>query len=436
MVMFIEEDYKMNFQKFQEVLRIRLTPIAKKLDSQKHLQAIKAGMVRSLPILIVGSFFVLPIAVRNLLPACSIKDFLTQYMDLFTYATTFTMDAVSVYVAYNVADSLSTSYHLKTKSIGITAIAVQFILCLTKVDGNISFAYMGSKGIFVAMLSGMFVVEVTRFMRDKNMVIKMPASVPPMVSDSISALFPTAVNIITATIVTLLCIHQMGVPFPALIETLLKPLATNVDSLWFVAIIVFFTQLLWFFGLHGQSIVGVIWTPFALQYAVQNAANYAAGLPVEHIFTQHFYFTMIAASGSGLTIGLVLLMVRSKSQTLKAIGKVSIIPACFGINEPVIYGCPIVMNPYLFIPFVFGPVLVAIIDYAMVAFHIVGRPITVPPGFMPPAVGAFLMTLDWKAFVLVGATLVLMTAFYYPFFKAMEAEELEKEKNESQLINN
>ena len=359
---------------------------------------------------------------------CGIKEFLSANMDFFTYATTFTTDAVSIFVAFNVADSLTNSYGLKTKRTGITAIAAQLILCLQKVDGNISFSYIGSKGIFVAMLVGMFVVEVTRIMRDKNLVIKMPKSVPPMVSDSMSALIPTAVSIILVTVISLISLNVVGVPFPALIETALSPISTNVDSLWFILVIVFFTQLLWFFGLHGQSIVGVIWQPFALQYAVENAANFAAGLPVEHVFTQHFYFTLIAASGSGLTLGLVLLMIRSKSEAYKAIGKVSIIPACFGINEPVIYGLPIVMNPYLFIPFVFGPVIVAAIDYLAVAWNIVGRPIAVPPGFMPPGVGAFLMTLDWKAVVLVLVTLALMTLFYYPFFKAMEAGEVEKEQ--------
>lgn len=418
----------MKFEKFQETLRSKLTPIALKLESQRHLQAIKSGMVGSLPILIIGSFFLLPLAIRNLLPACGVKEFLTQNMALFTYATSFTTDAVSLFVAFNVANSLATSYQLNAKSNGITAISVQMILCLVKNDNEISFGYIGSKGIFVAMISAMFVVEITRIMRDKNMVIKMPKSVPPMVSDSMSALLPTAVSIIGATIISLVCTNTLGVPLPALMEKILSPLARNVDSLWFILIIVFFTQLLWFLGLHGQSIVGVIWQPFALQYAVDNAANFASGLPVEHIFTQHFYFTLIAASGSGLTIGLVILMISSKSEAFKAVGKVSLIPACFGINEPVIYGCPIAMNPYLCIPFIFGPVIVAAIDYMAIYFGLVGRPIAVPPGFMPPGVGTFLMTLDWRAIILVLITLILMTIFYYPFFKVMEAEELEKEK--------
>lgn len=418
----------MNAIKFQEMLKDKLTPIALKLESQKHLQAIKDGMLGAIPILIIGSFCLLPMALKNLLPVCALKDFLSANMDLFTYPTAFTTDIVSIFIAYNIADSLSKSYGLKTKNPGITAIAMQFIFCATKVDGNYSMAYMGSKGIFVAIISALLVVEITRFMKKHNFVIKMPKSVPPMVSDSMSSLLPAAFSIILATVISLLCMHYAQVPFVQLITLLMAPAVSNVDSLPFVLIIVLFTQLLWFFGLHGQSIVGVIWTPFAIQYAAENAANYAAGLPVEHIFTNHMYFTMIAASGSGLTLGLVFLMIRSKSASLKAVGKVSLVPAFFGINEPVIYGCPIVMNPFLFIPFVFGPVLIAGIDYLVLASGLVGRAIVIPPGFMPPGVGAFLMTLDWKAAVLVIATLVLMTACYYPFFKTMEANELRREQ--------
>lgn len=422
----------MKIENFQEVLKEKLTPIALKLDNQKHLQAIKDGMLGAIPILIIGSFCLLPLALNNLLPACGLKTFLSANIGIFTYPTAFTTDIVSFFIAYGIADSLTKSYRLKSKNPGLTAIAVQFILCVTKIDGNFSMKYAGSKGIFVAIIAAFMVVGITKFMRDKNLVIKMPAGVPPMVADSMSALFPAALSIILGTAVSLLSVHFAGVPFPGLLEKLLSPIMTSIDSLWFVMIAVFFTQLLWFLGLHGQSIVAVIWQPFAIQYAAENAANFANGLPVEHIFTNHFFLTMIAASGSGLTLGLVIMMARSKSKSLKAVGKVSLIPAFFGINEPVIYGCPIVMNPFLFIPFIFGPVLVAMIDYLALATGIVGKAIVIPPGFMPPGVGAFLMTLDWKAPVLVIASLIAMTIFYYPFFKAMEANEIAKEQTEIQ----
>lgn len=418
----------MSFENFENTLQKYLKPIAVKLENQKHLQAIKDGMLAAIPILIVGSFCLIPNAIGSLLPECGIKEFILNNKQYFSYPAAFTTDVISIFMAYSIADCLAKSYSMKTKANGIIAVAVQFVFCASKVEGTYDLTYLGSRGIFTAIVGAFMVVEITRIMRDKNIIIRMPKSVPPMVSDSMSALLPAFVEIVLATIITCTCVNLTGGLFPALLENILAPIKAGTDSLVFTVFIVLFCQLLWFLGMHGTSISGVIWKPFAIQFATENIANYAAGQPVEHIFTNQFFLTMLMASGAGLTIGLVILLLRSQSKTFKAIGKVSIIPACFGINEPLIYGLPIVMNPYMFIPFVFGPVIVAVIDYLAIAMGIVGKQIVQAPGFMPPGVGAFLMTLDWKVFILVILTIVLMTLFYYPFFKVMEKNEIEKEK--------
>ncbi|HBH3596979.1 TPA: PTS sugar transporter subunit IIC, partial [Clostridioides difficile] len=138
------------------------------------------------------------------------------------------------------------------------------------------------------------------------------------------------------------------------------------------------------------------------------------------------YYGFLQVTGSGITLGLVYLMSRSKCKSFNSMGKVVILPSLFGINEPVIFGTPIVMNPYMFVPFVFGPVLVGALNFMALKVGLVGLPIAEPPGFLPPGVAAFLMTLDWKAIVLVFASIILMTLIYYPFFKIMEKEELNK----------
>ena len=120
-------------------------------------------------------------------------------------------------------------------------------------------------------------------------------------------------------------------------------------------------------------------------------------------------------------------MMRSKSENYKAIGKASIVPSLFGIKEPVIFGAPILLNPFMFIPFVFGPLLITVMAYYAMNLDFIGKPIANPPGFMPPGVGAYLMTLDWKVVVFVIISLVIMTAIYYPFFKMMETQELKRE---------
>ena len=110
---------------------------------------------------------------------------------------------------------------------------------------------------------------------------------------------------------------------------------------------------MWFFGLHGPSITSAVWATFAIAYAAENIAAYTAGQPVQHIFTFGLFYGILCVTGSGLTLGLNILMMRSKAKSLSSVGKVSIIPSLFGINEPLIFGTPIILNPFMFIPFVF-----------------------------------------------------------------------------------
>lgn len=266
-----------------------------------------------------------------------------------------------------------------------------------------------------------------------NWTIRMPDSVPPMVSESFMSLIPFAVNVILAVAVALLCQTYAGTTFPKIIISLLAPAISSMDSVWAVAIIIFLTQLLWVFGLHGAAITQSVWAPFAITYAAENAAAVAAGATPEHIFTYGFYFGFLQVSGSGMTLLLVIMMCRSKAKSLSSIGKVGIVPSIFGINEPIIFGLPMIMNPYMLVPFVLGPVICAVISYEAMATGLVSLPLGEAPGFLPPGFQAFLLTMDWKAAVLAIFNVVLMGVFYYPFFKAMEADEVRKEReNEAQ----
>lgn len=418
----------MNTSKLQTYLSKWLMPIANKVEQQKHLQAIKDGMIAIIPIIIIGSLCILPIAFMNLLPNGPIHQFFASIIGYFTYPEKFTNGLLSVYAAYFIAESLAKKYEMKTTQIGIISIVVHLILSGVIIEKGIGNAFLGAEGLFTSIISAILTVEVTRFMINKKMVVKLPDSVPVMVSDSFSSLFPLIGNVVIATTIASISIKISGKVFPELVMSLLAPAVSSMDTLPALLIIIFLTQLLWFFGLHGPAITSAVWAPFAIKYAADNVAAYAAGKAATHLFTFGLYYNMLQVTGSGLTLGLVILMMRSKSKSLNAIGKVSIVPSLFGINEPVIFGAPIILNPLLFIPFVFGPLLVTILTYFSMTSGLVGMPIVNPPGFLPPGVGAFLMTLDWKSVVLVFVNLILMTLIYYPFFKAMEADELKKEQ--------
>lgn len=416
-------------QKFQDKLIKYLMPIAEKLDSQKHIQAIKDGMIAGIPIIIVGSFCLLPLAFANLLQSGAVFDFLIKYMDVFTYAVKFTNDLLSIYVAMFIARSLAKQYGIENGQIMITALAFHLIISTVGIDGGLSTNYLGATGLFTSIISGLITVEVTRLLLKYNIVIKLPDSVPEMVTESFGALIPLVTNIVIAVGIAIVSLNVSGEPFPAMLMTFLAPAISTMDTLPALLIVIFLTQLLWFFGLHGPSITSAVWAPFAISYGAANIAAYANNETVMHIFTFGFYYNILQVTGSGLTLGLVILMMRSKSQKFKAIGKASIAPSLFGINEPVIFGAPIILNPFMFIPFVFGPLLVTVLAYFGMTLGFITKPIANPPGFMPPGVGAYLMTFDWTAVVFVFFSLFLMTAIYYPFFKMMEAQELKNEES-------
>lgn len=418
---------QMGTSKLQQVLNKYLMPLANKIEQQKHLQAIKEGMIAIIPIIIIGSFCLLPIAIKNLIGSGAIADFLGLHMTGLTYANQFTMGLISIYAVFFIANALAKQYNLKSPLIGVSAIIVHLILSGIPIDGGLGTSYLGAEGLFTSIVSAILTVEVTRFMVKKNLVIKMPDSVPDMVIESFAMLIPLIVNIILATVISLTIQTGSGMTFPQWVMKILAPALSSMDTLPAILIVIFLTQLLWFFGLHGPGITSAVWVPFAISYGAANVAAYAAGETVSHFFTFGFYYALLQVSGSGLTLGLVILMMCSKSKNFSSLGKIAIVPSLFGINEPVIFGAPIILNPFLFIPFVFGPLVIACICYFSMASGLVGMPIAEPPCFSPPGVGAFLMTMDWKAVVLVFACLALMTLIYYPFFKAMEAEELKKE---------
>lgn len=417
--------------KFQDTLMKFLMPIANKVEQQKHLQAIKDGMIAVIPVIIIGSISLLPLAFMNLLGSGPIYDFLSAHIGVFTYAGMFTNDMLSIYAAMFIAVALAKKYGICNNQTGATAIMVHLILCGLSIEGGMDISYLGASGLFTSIVSAILSVEVTRLMIQKNVVIKLPDSVPPMVGESFATLLPLCVNALLAVIIDNISLAVGGQVFPAFVMSILAPAISTMDTLPALLIVMFLTQLLWFFGLHGPSITSAVWASFAITYGAENIANYAAGAPVTHIFTFGLYYGILSISGSGLTLGLVLMMMRSKSKTLKSIGTVAIVPSIFGINEPLIFGLPILLNPFMFIPFVFGPLVITVITWVSMSSGLVGMPITNPPGFLPPGVSAYLLTLDWKAVALVFVNLIVMAVIYYPFFKAMEADELKKEQAEA-----
>ncbi len=450
----------MNFmEKFNELANRTLVPIANKLGNQRHLAAIRDGMVVAIPLSILGGVCLIistPPFKPDTLPNWGfISDLLLGWYNwaqankaMLQLPYNMTMALMGLFVAFAIAYHLAKRYKMPTLNTAIVSTAVFFIVTSPAVSavptsaisegsnmtdllgmaGNyIPMTFLDAKGIFTAIIVAIGCVEIMHFMLAKNIRFKMPEGVPPAISSSFDAIMPLFVCVITFYAISLFIQNVSGELLPSMIMTLLAPAISGLDSLLGICLITIIAQTFWFFGLHGASITQPIRLPFMQMYLVANITAFTAGEPIAHFFTKPFWSYVITLGGGGATLGLCILLLRSKSVELKTLGKLSIGPAIFNINEPIIFGLPMVLNPLMMIPFIFVPVINSIIAYACMAFQIVGKGVIETPWTTPAPLGAALGCMDFRAAIMVIGLIVLDMCLYYPFFKLLEKQKLSEE---------
>ena len=235
-----------------DVVSKKIMPVAEKIENQKHIQAIKNGMIAITPIIIVGSIFLLPMAIMNLLGDGVFYDFISKNISILTYGVDFTMGLLSLYATYFIANSLAKSYKLKSNQVAISSIINHLILTSVIKDGKLDISYLGSEGLFTAIISSIITVELYRFCINKNLYIKLPDSVPQMVGDSFSSLIPIFITAVVAVILSRVTFYLTGSIVPEALMKMLAPAVTSMDSLPAMLIIIFITQFFGFLVFMGH----------------------------------------------------------------------------------------------------------------------------------------------------------------------------------------
>lgn len=448
------------FEKISQFMDEKLSTPMAKLAEQRHLRAIRDGIIATLPLIIVSSMFMVIAFLPNQLPKeWALTQFIAknQFKILLPYRMS--MYIMTLYAVFGIGYSLARSYKLDGLSGGIMAELAYLLTIIPKaIPGataavktlaetnpdlaswmkgvpsgfHIPMGQLGSAGMFIGILAAIFAVEVYRFTETKNFKISMPPQVPASVARSFEALTPTAIILFVVSAITM----WAGVDVHGIMNKLVAPLVTATDTLPSVLLIIFLGMFFWTFGIHGWSIVGTIARPLWLTLLETNTAAYAAGEAIPHIGAEPFYQWFIMIGGSGTTIGLaILFLVKSKSAYGKALGKTAFIPAIFNINEPMIFGAPIVLNPILMIPFIITPMISATIAWIATSLGLVGRVVALAPWTLPGPIGAYLATGgDWRGAALSVILIALSVAIYLPFFtiydNKLKAEESEEVKNE------
>lgn len=421
-----------------EKLEKILSPLANKLGNQRHLQAISDGMMMSLALIVVGSIFLiianppvnLDIVDMNtgnifLKGMIAWKQWAVANYNTITIPYTMTMGLIGLVTSFGVAYSLAEKYNMKSAINGIIAMSVFLMISAPVTDGQLSMSYLGSDGLFVALVVGLLSVEICRFVGDRA-VFTFPATVPSAVTNFVNSLLPLAANIIIIYGLNLCLMAFSGKALPELIMSVLTPAISSADNLWVYMGIFAFSNILWLFGINGSSIIFPIVFVLGVTNSGLNAELINAGKEATHVMNLQMYRYAILGGG-GNTLGLVILMCFSKVKHIRSIGKLSVIPGICGINEPVIFGGPIVLNPILAIPFVLMPCISIGLGYFVQSAGLVSMGYIVDPSFTPFFGQGFLSALDIRNVIFMFVLIAISVAVYYPFFKVYEKTLMEKE---------
>ena len=433
--------------KFTSMLEEKLMPIAAKIANQRHLAAIKDGIIVTVPFIIAGSVFLI---LANL-PITAVSEFYKTeggavLQKWLSYPVAVTFDLVAVVTCLAVAYRLSESYKLDGISGALLAL-VSFLLVTPFLitfkhekfgeltTSGIPTGLMGSAGLFVAIIMALISTEIFNFIVKKDMVIKMPDMVPPAVAKSFAALIP-AFFIITVSL--LIRIGFEVTPFKSIhnvVSTLLtKPLTAIGGSYFGMMTITTLIHLLWTCGLHGANITFGIVDPALYVLMDQNRQAFEVGQALPNVVTKQFFDVFQSMGGSGTTFSLaVMLLLLSKSKQLKEIGKLAIGPGLFNINEPILFGLPIVMNPLLIIPFILAPLVTVSVTYWTMKLGFVARPTGIAiPWTTPPIISGYLVTGGKLSGAVIQVVNFFITGIiYYPFFKMWDHKKLEEESGET-----
>ena len=423
----------------------KMLPAANKLASNRYLKAISNSFMSMIPFMTLGSLALVlispPVDYTTLDPG-----FLYSFMKGWAaFANvvgtpigaiyTICMEFLSLFVAAGIGYFLGNqTYKMKGFIPVLTAVVSYMIVAVMDPSGAKTFDYLGGTGLFAALISSILSIELLRWLTNKKVgyISLEGQGVPEALTESFGMLIPVAIVLLVFGLVHAVTIALTGSTFPAIISTILAPVLKATDSIWGGIILVFLVMLFWWFGIHDSVITG----PMGAFWATALAANisaYAAGTTgarLPYVITEPYWWFFVMIGGSGATFGLVLLLCFAcKSKQLKTVGKLGIVPAFFNINEPVIFGVPLMMNPIMAVPFIGAPVANMIITYICMSTGLVSRTVSYPGWNLFCPIAAMISTVDVKAFILVLVLIVVDALIYFPFIKALDREKLAEEKS-------
>lgn len=402
----------------------RIMPILVKVGNNSYLVAIRDGITKTIPFTIVGSIFLI---IANF-PVEAWTDFIAPWSGALSAVPNVTFSALGLITAIGVGYYMGKTFEIDAISTSLLT-TIAFLLATLTDEFTINPAAFDSTGMFTAIVMGLLTITVFRFCTKQEIVIKMPEGVPPNVATSFTALIPGAIVLLIVWVLRVI----LGINLNEVISFIFSPLVVGLNTLpgmMFYALIV---CLLWVCGIHGDNVLSGIASPIFLGLLAENVASMQAGVIPTNFIAEGYWIVFMCFGGTGSTLGLVLNMIRSRSAMYRDLGKMSLPSAVFCINEPVIFGFPIVMNPTMMIPFIATPLVLCIGTYLLMMIGLVG-PISIQvPWTIPPVIGAYLATNgSIGAAIWAVVEIGISYAIYRPFFKMEEKKQVQRELEASE----
>lgn len=411
--------------KFIEFMEKRFIPIASKIGAQRHLVAIRDSFMVTMPLMILGALAVM----INNLPIDGFQNFMNgifggeSWKGFGAAVWSGTFGVLSVFIAFLVAYNLANHYKKDAVATGVVSVASFFTL-------GAATSGMNSSGLFIALIVGIIVAEIfTRLLGNEKLVINMPDGVPPAVARAFASLLPAMITIsifgLFTAILAGLGVTDMFASFYALVQEPFMGLANSYGSALFIA---FITPFLWFFGIHGANLIDPFMQTINAPAIEANAAAVSAGKDAPYIVNKPFFDSFVNMGGTGVTIALIIAiyLVGRKNKQLMVVNNLSAAPGLFNINEPLLFGLPIVLNPIMFIPFIITPMVCVTIAYFSTKLGLVPAATVMPPWVTPPIIGGVLATQSIAGGVLAAVNLVVATIIYIPFVIMTNIQEAKK----------
>ncbi|MCY9547375.1 PTS sugar transporter subunit IIC [Lysinibacillus xylanilyticus] len=402
-------------------LEEKFVPVAARVGSQRHLVAIRDGFITIMPLTIVGSLAVLvnnlPIKFyQNALDAIWKHETWTQWGGNVWGAT---FGIISLLLAFTIAYNLAKSYDKDGLSAGVISLST-YLTFGTFGEGGLTGLTTGTGGIFIAIIVALLSTELfCKLTGNPKLLIKMPNGVPPAVSKSFAALLPAIITIGLFALVR--TIISAGFDIPDIVGSFYSAVQEpfmGLTNSWIAALLLaFIPTFLWTLGVHGANIIEPFMQTINLPAIEANVKAISSGEIAPYIVNKPFFDAFINMGGSGTTIALIIaiFIFARKNKQYNTVGKLSAAPGLFNINEPLLFGLPIVLNPVLFVPFILTPMVNVTIAFFATKWGFVPAATVSPPWTTPPIINGFLATQSWQGAALSIVLIVVAVCIYLPF---------------------